>query len=72
MPEVRWGLSLSLSEELADPRVVSEVAVAAEHAGWDGVFVWDHLWNRTFEPFADPWVTLAAVAAATRGCVSGR
>ena len=65
MPEVRWGLSLSLSEELADPRVVADVAIAAEHAGWDGVFVWDHLWNHTFEPFADPWVTLAAVAAAT-------
>jgi alkanesulfonate monooxygenase SsuD/methylene tetrahydromethanopterin reductase-like flavin-dependent oxidoreductase (luciferase family) len=62
---MRWGLSLSLSEELADPRVVADVAVAAEHAGWDGVFVWDHLWNHTLEPFADPWVTLAAVAAAT-------
>jgi alkanesulfonate monooxygenase SsuD/methylene tetrahydromethanopterin reductase-like flavin-dependent oxidoreductase (luciferase family) len=62
---MRWGLSLSLSEELADPRVVAEVAVAAEHAGWDGLFVWDHLWNHTLEPFADPWVTLAAVAAAT-------
>ena len=26
-----------------------EQAVAAEQAGWDGVFVWDHLWNRTME-----------------------
>ena len=66
VPEVRWGLSLSLSEELADPRVVAEVAITAERAGWDGIFVWDHLWNRTYEPFADAWVTLSAVATATQ------
>ena len=62
---VKWGVSLSLAGELADPAVISDVAAGAETAGWDGVFVWDHLWNRTLEPFADPWVTLAAVAVAT-------
>jgi alkanesulfonate monooxygenase SsuD/methylene tetrahydromethanopterin reductase-like flavin-dependent oxidoreductase (luciferase family) len=62
---VRWGLSLSLSAELADPGLIAEVATTAEQAGWDGVFVWDHLWNRTLVPFADPFVTLAAIAAAT-------
>ena len=64
-PGVQWGLSVSLSEALADPAVIAEVAVAAEGAGWDGLFVWDHLWNWTFAPFADPFVTLAAVAMAT-------
>jgi hypothetical protein len=58
-------LSISLSGELADPKVVAGVAVLAEEAGWDGVFVWDHLWNRTLAPFADPFVTLAAIALAT-------
>ena len=62
---MRWGLSVSLSAELADPASVAEVATAAEAAGWDGVFVWDHLWNRTGAPFADPFVTLAAIASAT-------
>lgn len=62
---MRWGLSISLSEELADPNVVADVAVIAEDAGWDGVFVWDHLWNRTLAPFADPFVTIAAIAIAT-------
>ena len=64
-PPVQWGLSISLSEELGDPAVVAEVAAAAEAAGWHGVFVWDHLWNRTLVPFADPFVTLAAIAVAT-------
>jgi alkanesulfonate monooxygenase SsuD/methylene tetrahydromethanopterin reductase-like flavin-dependent oxidoreductase (luciferase family) len=62
---VRWGLSLALAGELAQPAAVAQVAALAEDAGWDGVFVWDHLWNRTGAPFADPWITLAAVALAT-------
>lgn len=61
----RWGLSLALAGELAEPAAVAGVAAEAEAAGWDGVFVWDHLWNRTRAPFGDPWVTLAAVALAT-------
>ena len=46
-------------------------AAAAEEAGWDGVFVWDHLWNRTSAPFADPFVTLAAIAVATERVAIG-
>ena len=65
MTAVKWALSLSLSEALADPKLVADVAVTAERAGWDGIFVWDHLWNRTLAPFADPFVTLAAIAVAT-------
>lgn len=68
---MRWGLSISLSEDLADPRLLADVAVAAERAGWDGVFVWDHLWNRTMAPFADPFVTLAAIAVATERVAIG-
>jgi alkanesulfonate monooxygenase SsuD/methylene tetrahydromethanopterin reductase-like flavin-dependent oxidoreductase (luciferase family) len=64
-------LSISLSDELADPGLLAEVAVAAERAGWDGVFVWDHLWNRTLVPFADPFVTLAAIAVATERVMIG-
>lgn len=66
VPSLRWGLSLSLSEELADPVAIAALAADAEAAGWDGVFVWDHLFNHTREPFADPWITLAAIATATR------
>ncbi len=68
---MRWGLSISLSEELADPALIAEVAVTAEANGWDGIFVWDHLWNRTLRPFADPWITLAAVGVATERVVIG-
>lgn len=53
--------------ELADPRVLSELATAAEERGWDGFFVWDHVAYRApVRAVADPWVALAAVACATR------
>jgi hypothetical protein len=64
-------LSISLSGDLADPGLLAEVAAAAEQSGWDGVFVWDHLWNRTLVPFADPFVTLAAIAVATERVLIG-
>lgn len=50
-----------------DPRTVVALAREAEAAGWDGFFIWDHvlwLWPEN-HPVAEPWVTLAAVAAAT-------
>ena len=68
---MRWGLSISLSGDLADAGLLVDVARAAEQAGWDGVFVWDHLWNRTMIPFADPFITLAAIAMATNRLTIG-
>lgn len=62
---MKWGVSLSLAGEFAEPAAIADLAARADAAGWDGVFVWDHLWNRTLVPFADPWITLAAVAMAT-------
>jgi hypothetical protein len=52
--------------ELADPRIVAELAAAAEDRGWAGFFVWDHIMYRApVRAVADPWVTLAAIACAT-------
>jgi alkanesulfonate monooxygenase SsuD/methylene tetrahydromethanopterin reductase-like flavin-dependent oxidoreductase (luciferase family) len=71
VPVMRWGLSIALAGDLADPGLLAEIGVAAEAAGWDGVFVWDHLWNIGLAPFADPWVTLAAIAVATERVAIG-
>jgi alkanesulfonate monooxygenase SsuD/methylene tetrahydromethanopterin reductase-like flavin-dependent oxidoreductase (luciferase family) len=63
---IRSGLWLPLFDELADPVVVAGLAAEAEEAGWHGVFVWDHLrWRAPVRHVADPWITLAAIAAAT-------
>lgn len=65
---MRSGLFLPLFDELADPAVVAGLSAEAEQAGWHGVFVWDHVrWHEPVLAVADPWITLAAVATATRG-----
>jgi alkanesulfonate monooxygenase SsuD/methylene tetrahydromethanopterin reductase-like flavin-dependent oxidoreductase (luciferase family) len=63
---MRSGLWLPLFEELADPCVVARLASEAEELGWHGLFVWDQMrWREPIRHVADPWITLAAVAAAT-------
>ena len=62
----RTALWLPIFDGLADPRTVARLAAEAEAAGWDGVFVWDHLrWREPVVEVADPWITLAAIATAT-------
>lgn len=46
-----------------DTAQVVEWGIAAEDAGWDGVFVSDSL---PFPEFPDPWVLLAGIAARTK------
>jgi alkanesulfonate monooxygenase SsuD/methylene tetrahydromethanopterin reductase-like flavin-dependent oxidoreductase (luciferase family) len=49
-----------------DPRLLVDLAVAAEEAGWDGFFLWDHLlWRDPEGHVADPTVVISAVAART-------
>jgi alkanesulfonate monooxygenase SsuD/methylene tetrahydromethanopterin reductase-like flavin-dependent oxidoreductase (luciferase family) len=69
---MRSGLWLPLFEELADPRVVARLASEAEELGWHGLFVWDQMrWREPIHHVADPWITLAAVAAATESLKLG-
>jgi alkanesulfonate monooxygenase SsuD/methylene tetrahydromethanopterin reductase-like flavin-dependent oxidoreductase (luciferase family) len=52
---------------MADPRTIVSLAVLAESAGYDGVFLWDHVVYGDFSdlPMVDPWVVLGAIASAT-------
>jgi alkanesulfonate monooxygenase SsuD/methylene tetrahydromethanopterin reductase-like flavin-dependent oxidoreductase (luciferase family) len=64
MSDAIW---MPLFDDLSDPGVVAGLAARAEAAGWDGFFVWDHIrWGDADRRVGDPWVTLAAVASATR------
>lgn len=75
---VRFGLVLPNWEAGADVAKLVDAAIAAEDAGWDGIFLADHL---IFPPPAeigasssvtehrdmpDPWITLAAIATRTK------
>jgi alkanesulfonate monooxygenase SsuD/methylene tetrahydromethanopterin reductase-like flavin-dependent oxidoreductase (luciferase family) len=50
----------------SDPHNILTLSKAAEEAGWEGLFVWDHLGYVSGVPGSDPWVILAAVAATTK------
>lgn len=64
---MRSALFLPLFDDLADPWVVAHLAAEAEEAGWDGVFVWDHVrWHEPVVAVGDPWITMAAIATATQ------
>lgn len=66
MKRLRSALWFPLFDELVDPVAVARIAAAAEEAGWDGVFVWDHInWRAPVQAVADPWITMAAMASAT-------
>ncbi len=64
---MKYALSLPPFAALHDPHVLVEVAVLAESHGWDGIFLWDHLLRPLEQTnvISDPWVMLAAIAAAT-------
>ncbi|MFF7677693.1 LLM class flavin-dependent oxidoreductase [Actinacidiphila glaucinigra] len=64
---MRFSINIPNFGDFADPRNVATVAVAAEQAGWDGLFVWDHVLHRRHQgrPFGDPWMLLTAAALAT-------
>jgi alkanesulfonate monooxygenase SsuD/methylene tetrahydromethanopterin reductase-like flavin-dependent oxidoreductase (luciferase family) len=63
---VRFGLTLPIFDRLADPSLLADLAGEAEQAGWDGVFVWDHvLYRPPASAATDPWIAIAAMATRT-------
>jgi alkanesulfonate monooxygenase SsuD/methylene tetrahydromethanopterin reductase-like flavin-dependent oxidoreductase (luciferase family) len=60
------GLTIAPFNRLSDPRLLAELAREAEDAGWDGVFLWDHVvYSPPVREVADPWIALAAMAMTT-------
>jgi len=65
---MRFAVDVPNFGDFADPGVFADLARRAEGAGWDGLFVWDHVTHRKelLRTIADPWVLLTAAALATR------
>jgi alkanesulfonate monooxygenase SsuD/methylene tetrahydromethanopterin reductase-like flavin-dependent oxidoreductase (luciferase family) len=70
---MRFGIYAPNFGDFSDPHNLLKLARAAETAGWDGFFLWDHLLlNRTVSiPMTDAWVVLAAIAASTKRILLG-
>lgn len=71
---IRHSLDIPDFGDFADLRNVATAAVAAEQAGWDGLFVRDHVLRRRHQgrPFGDPWMVPTAAALATSRIRLGR
>lgn len=68
---MRYGLVVSNIGTYSDARTVAELAAEAEEAGWEGLFIWDHLAFVWGMPSADPWVVLTACAVRTARILLG-
>ena len=68
---MRHAVCLANIGTYADPRAAVRAAQRAEACGWDGLFMWDHLAFVWGPPAADPWTTLAAIAASTQRLLLG-
>ncbi|HWD77243.1 MAG TPA: LLM class flavin-dependent oxidoreductase [Kribbella sp.] len=66
---MRFSVNIPNFGDFADAHTVVRVAKAAEDAGWDGLFFWDHVVHskehRRGQPFGDPWMLMTAAALAT-------
>lgn len=68
----KYGFDFPPFGDMADPIAAAELAVLAESSGWDGVFLWDHiLYREPVTEVGDPWIGLAAIAAATSAVTIG-
>lgn len=61
---MHYGIEVVPFGDFGDPHFCIQIARAAEKAGWEGIWVWDHI----LFPYGvgDPWVILSAVAASTK------
>jgi alkanesulfonate monooxygenase SsuD/methylene tetrahydromethanopterin reductase-like flavin-dependent oxidoreductase (luciferase family) len=68
---MRFAVNIPNFGPYAHPAAVAELAAGAEAAGWDGLFVWDHIAIAPNMPVGDPFVILAAVAMRTERMTLG-
>ena len=62
---MRYGLYLPNFGCFGDIATLVHCTQAAESAGWDGFFIWDHVNRPWLTEVLDPWIALAAIAGAT-------
>ncbi len=62
---MQYGLNLPNFGVFGYADKVAEIAKDAEDAGWDGVFIWDHLTREVLVDVVDPWIALTAIAMNT-------
>ncbi len=70
---MRYELGIPTTCPTGDFRALVELAVLAEEAGWDAIFLEDYIthWHAKDAPTCDPWVLLSAIAQHTTRVLLG-
>ncbi|UCD96864.1 MAG: LLM class flavin-dependent oxidoreductase [Candidatus Bathyarchaeota archaeon] len=77
---MKFGINIPNFGDYWHPKTLVELAQLAEESGWDGFFVWDHIYGSSewsvpvgdrqtsigSAPYADPYIALAAIATNTK------
>jgi alkanesulfonate monooxygenase SsuD/methylene tetrahydromethanopterin reductase-like flavin-dependent oxidoreductase (luciferase family) len=63
---MKFALYLPNFGPYGNARMLSDLAVDAEQAGWDGIFLWDHIVRYWPADVADAWISLSAIAVRTQ------
>jgi alkanesulfonate monooxygenase SsuD/methylene tetrahydromethanopterin reductase-like flavin-dependent oxidoreductase (luciferase family) len=69
--QARRAIFVAPFDELADPRLLAELAADSEAAGFDGFFLWDHIVHSPARAVLDPWIAMAAIAMTTERILTG-
>ena len=68
----QYGISVPNFGDFGDTDALVDLAQTAETAGWDAVFIWDHIQiGHWAGDVVDPWVAMTAMAVATERLVVG-
>ena len=62
---MKYAINIINFGDCGDAQTLADLAVAAEEAGWDGFYIWDHIAFPFVMPMADPWIALTAIAMRT-------
>ena len=62
---MRYAIDVPNYGDYFDPRGLATLAHEAEESGWDGFFIWDHIYCGIRDRTVDPWIALAAIAMRT-------
>lgn len=69
---MKFGLNApNFGKTFGKPHLAVEMIEEAEKAGWDGFFLWDHLFPDDSAAIVDPFVALAAAAVKTKKILLG-
>jgi alkanesulfonate monooxygenase SsuD/methylene tetrahydromethanopterin reductase-like flavin-dependent oxidoreductase (luciferase family) len=62
---MKYGIHLPNFGPWGSASELAKLAKSAEDAGWDGLFIWDHVDRPQVFDGVDPWIAMAAMAIST-------